>query len=342
MICSFLDVANCLKKGGMPEEELAYFLTLLATRICEPPFPLNEVEAKIKSATQRVDRIERSLTSDVREFISQHSGYLTPNIVLTNLTDLTKQDKSKIHTVLSRLAKEGLLERTGRIAGEYRIVQKDTPMIDAASIQIEKGVELALPFMLEHYVDILPKDLIVIAGTPNAGKTALLLDIVAKNQDKWECLYFSTEMGEQALVRRMAQREPSINWKFKFASDINGSYQDLIKPDALNFIDYVEQNEGEAFKIPGILAKIQRKLKNGVAIVALQKNHGKGSAVGGEQTRAKPTLFLSVEQQYPGQILRIEKAKAFKDYNPNGFCMKFKIVKGINLINQTDWGPEIA
>jgi len=253
----------------------------------------------------------------------------------------TREDQKKLWIILSRLAKEGLLEKTGRVAGEYRIVQKEYEVVDAGSIQVTKGIDISLPFMLEQYVDILPKDLIVVAGTPNAGKTAILLDMVARNQDKWECWYFSTEMGQQACARRLAQRDPHIDWKFKFVQDF-GAYEDVIKPDALNFIDYVEQNEGEAFKIPGILAKVQRKLKKGVAVVALQKNTGKGWAVGGEQTRAKPTLFLSVEQQYPGQILKIEKAKAFKDYNPNGFFLKFKIIKGINLRNENDWGPELA
>lgn len=338
---SLFHLANCLKKGGMPVPEIEEILRLCAIKICNPPFPLNEIPDKVKSATQRSERSERSLTNEIRELIAQQSGNINITLCQQLITNVTQQDKAKIRTILSRLAKEGLLERTGRILGEYRIVEKDFNVVNAADIEIEKGIDISLPFMLEQYVDILPKDLIVIAGTPNAGKTALLLDMVARNQSKFECWYFSTEMGQQACARRLAMRDPHIDWNFKFVQDF-GAYEDVIKPDCMNFIDYVEQNEGEAFKIPGILAKIQRKLKNGVAVVALQKNKGKGWAVGGEQTRAKPTLFLSVESDYPGQKLRIEKAKAFKDYNPNGFSMKFKIVKGINLINMTDWSPEIA
>lgn len=338
---SLFHVANCLSKGGMPDQEIEYLLSLIASNICNPPFPQNEIQAKVKSAVQRHEKRERNLTSDVRDFIGQHSGNITTTLLASGLQMTTREDQKKLWIILSRLAKEGLLEKTGRVAGEYRIVEKQYEVVDAGSIEVTKGIDISLPFMLEQYVDILPKDLIVVAGTPNAGKTALLLDMVARNQDKWECWYFSTEMGQQACARRLAQRDPHIDWQFKFVQDF-GAYEDVIKPDALNFIDYVEQNEGEAFKIPGILAKVQRKLKKGVAVVALQKNIGKGWAVGGEQTRAKPTLFLSVEQQYPGQILKIEKAKAFKDYNPNGFFLKFKIIKGINLRNENDWGPELA
>jgi hypothetical protein len=338
---SLFHVANCLSKGGMPDEEIEQLLSLIASNICNPPFPIREIPSKVKSATQRHERRERNLTEEVRELIRQHSGNISSTFVQQSQQMSTIEDRKKIWVILNRLEKEGMIQRTGKVAGEYRIVEHEENVVNAADIQIEKGIDISLPFMLEHYVEILPKDLIVVAGTPNAGKTALLLDMVARNQDKFECWYFSTEMGQQACARRLAMRDPHIDWKFKFVQDF-GAYEDVIKPDALNFIDYVEQNEGEAFKIPGILAKIQRKLKNGVAVVALQKNRGKGWAVGGEQTRAKPTLFLSVESDYPGQILRIEKAKAFKDYNPNGFYMKFKIVKGINLVNMTDWGPEIA
>lgn len=338
---SLFHVANALVKGGMPEIEIEYLLSLISTSICNPPFPQKELEDKIKSAIKRSERKERNLTTEIRDLIGQQMGNITTTLCQQGLQLTTREDGKKIWVILSRLAKEGLLEKTGRFAGEYRIVQKDYEVVEASKIEITKGIDLSLPFYLEQFVEILPKDLIVIAGTPNSGKTALMLDMVARNQDRWECWYFSTEMGQQACARRLALRDPSINWKFKFVQDF-GSYEDVIKPDCLNFIDYIEQNEGEAFKIPGLLAKVQRKLNKGVAVVALQKNTGKGWGIGGEQTRAKPTLFLSVEPQYPGQILRIEKAKAFKEYNPNGYCMKFKIIKGINLRNETDWGPELA
>ena len=90
-----------------------------------------------------------------------------------------------------------------------------------------------------------------------------------------------------------------------------------------------------------MLSKIQNKLKNkGLAVVALQKNSDKPFAVGGEQTRSKTALYINIDEDFPGQTMTIKKAKAFGEVNPNNFTVKFKIVKGINLLRVGDgWRP---
>jgi len=332
-------LASCLFKGGMQPQELELFLQLVGSKICNPPFPEKEVFAKVQSAMKRAESRDRNLTAEIRELIVSTSGLITSTQV-HNWTQLsTRREKKTCSEILARLCTEELIEKTGRIAGEYRIVNKEYDVLDADTIKQGEPLKIRLPFFLDQHVEILPGDLIVIAGTPNSGKTALMLDSVAHNLSRWECWYFSTEMGPGAWARRRDKRDPVIDWKFKFVHGFS-NYEDIIKPDAMNFIDYVEQNEGEAFKIPGILAKIQRKLKNGVAFVALQKNVGVEWGVGGQQTKAKPALFLTVETQFPGARLKIVKAKAWKEYNPNGWYCDFKIVKGINLIETSGWRPE--
>ncbi|MFH2033654.1 MAG: bifunctional DNA primase/polymerase [Candidatus Margulisiibacteriota bacterium] len=338
---SLFHLANCLVKGGMNPQDIESFLRLVAVQICTPSFPKKEVFAKVQSAIKRAESKERNLSAEVRELIVSTSGLIMSPFVHNCLQVSTRQEKKTISQILSRLCVEGLIEKTGRIAGEFRIVSKDYDVLDANEIPAGKPLDIRLPFYLDHYVEILPGDLIVIAGTPNAGKTAILLDTIAHNMAVWECWYFSTELGPAAWARRRDKREPAVDWKFKFVHGFS-NYEDIIKPDAMNFIDYVEQNEGEAYKIPGLLAKIQRKLRKGVAFVALQKNQGMEWGIGGQQTKAKPALFLTVEANYPqGARMRVVKAKAFKEYNPNGFYCDFKIIKGINLLETSGWGPEL-
>ena len=335
-------LANVLVKSGLPQEEVEYYLSLMFYYACDNPEDRVDIQAKVRSALNRSKRSEKVTMGDVREWVMTSSGIFLTSDVINWHQVTSRKDKKNVVNALLRLEKEGLIVKHGERRGCYRRVETEYDEIDAEEMELGDVVDIKLPFLLEEYVEILPKDLIVIAGTPNAGKTAVLLNMVYQNMGDWPCFYFSTEMSRQACKRRMVRKDPpplNNKWKFKFVENFL-NFEDIIKPDSLNFIDYVEQNEGEAYKIPGILAKIQRKLRRGIAIVALQKNQGVAWGIGGQQTKAKPALFLTVEQDYPGQILRVVKAKCFKDFNPNGFCLKFKIINGVNLKQETSWGPE--
>jgi hypothetical protein len=237
------------------------------------------------------------------------------------------------------MCREGILERYGEKRGSYRLIEKDYEVVDLDTLEDEDPIDVKLPFGIEDYVEIMPKDLIVFAGTPNAGKTALMLETVRLNMAKHKCYYFSTELGRHAAKKRLRKHGSCGKWKFKFIDDFS-NYLDVIEPDHFNFIDYVEVTEGEYYKIPSILSGIQRRLKNGLAFVALQKNPGCSHALGGPQTKAKPALFCTLEEERPGAKLILDKVKNYRDMNPNGLVHKFKIVKGINVIPHGSWFME--
>jgi len=48
---------------------------------------------------------------------------------------------------------------------------------------------------IERWVKTLPKNIIILAGEANAGKTALLLNFCSMNMGKFKINYFSSEMG---------------------------------------------------------------------------------------------------------------------------------------------------
>jgi hypothetical protein len=336
---SIFHVANCLTKGGMPDSEIEQIAILMATKVCEPPFPESEARVKIRSALSRMERKERVISQEIRDFIGNNNGTVRLQLIYNGLQLVTKEDKKNAMVVMGRLLKEGILERTGALAGEYRIVDKKFEEIDLNEIEDSDSIDVRLPFGMDQYVEIMPKDLIVFAGAPNAGKTALMFETVRLNMERWKCWYFSTELGRHNAKKRLAKSEECKKWTFKFVDEIP-NYYDIIKPDAMNFIDYVEVSEGEYFKIPSILAGIQKRLRGGVAFVALQKLPKLQHAVGGGMTLAKPALFCAVDADYPGATITMVKAKNYKDINPNGYKMRFKIHNGINLTQESSWQPE--
>lgn len=328
-------LANYLVKSGMPVKEIEYYLMLLAMRGCEKPYPLEEAKVKIQSALKRREKSEKPWMDEIRELINVTSGDISVTYTFQNVTSVTRQT---VRQCLHRLEKEGILERTGKRAGEYRKVESQFEVVDFSKVT-GKPIDIKLPLEIEQFVEIMPKDLIVIAGSPNAGKTALMFEIVRLNMQQHKIWYFSTEMGRYNCKRRLAKHEYEDNWDFNFVDDFP-NYLDVIQPDNFNIIDYVEVAEGEYYKIPSILAGIQKRLQNGVAIVALQKDPSKSYGVGGEQTKAKPALFMTIDADYPGAILRIEKAKNYKDMNPYGYRHRIKIVRGINIIADGVWGRD--
>jgi hypothetical protein len=329
-------IANCLIKGGMPPEEIEQFLTVIAHKICNPPFPKKEIPSKIKSALNRAASRERNLAQEIREWVLSTSGHIMSTDVHNCLHLSTRREKKTASMVMRRLVEEGILENAGNRAGCYRRVERDYEVVDLDALEEGNPIDVKLPFRMENLVELMPKDLVVFAGTPNAGKTALMLEAVRLNMYRHRCFYFSSELGRHAAKKRLKKHEECKKWNFKFIDDFP-NYLDVIQPDDFNFIDYVEVAEGEFYKIPSILSGIQRKLKSGIAFVALQKNPGLAHAVGGPQTRAKPALFCTIEEKYPGAEICINKGKNWVRDNPNGLIHKFKIVGGINIVTDGGW-----
>jgi hypothetical protein len=333
-------IASYLVKSGMPTEEIEQLLSVIASQVCNPPFPEKEIPIKINSALKQSERKEKNIAQEIREWVSVTSGYFLVTDCYSELQLVTKKEKTACRIALLRLMEDGLIERYGEKRGCYRLKDVGEEPVDINEVGEQDILDIHLPFGFERYIEIMPKDLIVYAGTPNSGKSALMLETVRINMKRYQCFYFSSEMGKTACKRRLKKYQGDIKWNFKI-NDNFPNFVDIVKPDDINFIDYLEVKEGEFYKIPSLLGEIQRKLRSGVAFVALQKNPDKDYGVGGQQTKGKPALFLSIDAAYPNNILKVVKAKNYVGENPNGYQIQFKIVNGINLMPSGIWEPEI-
>ncbi len=342
-------LANYLIKSGMNPDEVRLYLLLFANNCCEVgkrPYTEQEAIRKVESALQRGEVRIRNLAEDVREFIDDANGVFMSTEVHKYTQVSTRKEKKNISEILRRLVEDGLIERHGSKNGCFRKINKSLSLVNFNQIEEGEPVDIRLPFALERYVEIEPGDIVSYSAPPNAGKTAIMIECVKLNMRKYKTYYWSTEIGRRNIRKRIAKQDqvPLDKWNFEFSDDF-GDYTDAIKqdPNGLHIIDYVEmKGDQQIYEIPKILTSIHDELKNGVAIIALQMNKDKDHSFGGQQTLAKPSLAVMIKPDFPGSKMTVLKAKNHRtDENPYRFQIDFKIVKGINLIPQGVWGPEV-
>jgi len=340
---SLFHLANCLVKGNMPQEEIEYFLMLVAQTLCNPPMDEKVALEKIKSALQRDVRRKGSIAQDVRDFLEVTTGKFRVTDLERAVTTVTKGNNKAILMSLSRLCKEGIIERLQE-PGTYRMVEK-IESVNIRDVVEEDPQEIWLPFGLDRYVDVYPGNLIIIAGVTNAGKSAVILNMIRKNMDRRKCWYFSTEMNAETIRKRLKKSKHDLSsWNFEIIENWDQSAQTM-KPDDLNFCDWIDPGE-EPFRVVAKLSEIQARMRKGMAIVAMQKNLNTESAIGGQQTKSKAAIYLTVDPVdindfTRGHKMKVVKAKAFDGENPNGFECRFKIINGIDFFEMEPWGPGI-
>ena len=290
----------------------------------------------------RIKKQKTNLTAQIRDWISITNGNFSITDLLQTLTFITKQDRPTVTVIINRLIKDGLIERVGKANGIYRRVEKDLNKMDYMNAD-GKCVDIWFPLGVHKMVKTMPGNIIILAGAPNGGKTAYLLNCVLGNQDKFNVHYFNSEMGEDELKVRLelfweGHQVPLKNWDFS-AWERTSNFEDVIKTGEgnLNIIDYLEIHDN-FWEIGGIISKIHQKLDGAIAIIAIQKPPGRDTGRGGFATLEKPRLYMSLEH---GK-LKIVKAKTFVDHanNPNGQQINFKLACGCKFIAQGNWYKE--
>jgi hypothetical protein len=325
-------IAYQLIKAKTPENEILQVLEILAKN-CTPPFPEHDIPTKIQSALKRVFRQEKNLAQEVKDWISVTSGYFSVTDCYNELQVVTKCDKANVRQTLVRLSKEGEIERHPTKNGQYRKINTSVEEIDFLNAPIG-CVNLKWPFEIEQYVKILPKNIIIVAGVPNSGKTAFLLNFIEMNMDSHNIFYFSSEMGDIELRDRLSKFErPLHSWKFK-PIERSSDFADVIRPNDINVIDFLEIHD-EFWKISGMIKNIYDKLNKGIAIIAIQKDPHKEYGAGATRSLEKARLYLTMDSHR----IKIVKGKnwAKQGVNPNGLELYFKLISGCRFTLEQDW-----
>ncbi len=334
-------VANALVKGGVETPLIHKTLELLALS-CSPPFDLKEIPAKIKSALDRADRRDRNVAAEIREWTLTTSGHFLTTESHKWLQLTTRLEKKAADMEFVRMKKEGIIESYGDRRGCYRLVDRNVEVLDFMAAPAEE-FEIDLPLGLSGQAVINPKNIIVFAGSKDAGKTAVALDLIKRNMGRLPILYVTSEMGATELRKRLEAHKDMTLEKWKAGMEAvyrADGWPDLVTGERKLFIfDYLEPPEQELYRIGTILRAIHEKLKDGVAVCFIQKKYNELLGRGGQFTLDKARLYIGLDPGRPNKA-KIISCKSFRGVNPRGMALDYKIFGGWKIEPQGFWKYE--
>jgi hypothetical protein len=253
-----------------------------------------------------------------------------------------KADPELRDEVLLNLREMGLIEPSGRKRGHYSTVADDCQRIDWQTAT-DDWYPLWLPLGIGEKAGTRKKNIIVVAGETNAGKTAFVLNTVHKNlaanggkhKRVW---YFNSEMGPDELRGRLLNIGRDVShWDGLEAFERVRDFHQVIRPEGLNVIDFMEITQD--FSLVGAwITAIHERLQSGVAIVCLQKKKGEDTGRGGEFTLEKCRLGLALSYNHGVNACKIVKCKnPVGITNPQGQEIDFEIERGSSFKPVSEW-----
>ena len=287
--------------------------------------------------------MEDELPDDPGNFqtkVSDHVAFTSGSFITADLyrdlNAITPQQKNAVRKALSRLCDKDVIKRYGTKDGVYRRVDTDVEKLNWKTATT-KPMKISWPFCIEDMVNVFPGNIAVLAGAPNAGKSAFVYNFIKQNMHDHEVHLFSSEGGAEEMHQRLSKFGLDLDeWNFS-AWERGDNFADVIRPDAINVIDYLEVHD-DFFKVGGMLKEISDKIGKGFALICIQKNKGRDEGLGGMRSLEKPRLYMAMDH---GK-LKIVKGKSWvnRDNNPNNQVIKFKIVDGCQFLPQSKWEKE--
>lgn len=247
--------------------------------------------------------------------------------------DLQLKSTKNLRNILTRLCRENVVERIGSMSGTYQRVDSHfTPTtLFGTSVSEYKCV---LPLDLSEIVKVQPGNLIVVAGDSNAAKTWTLLEFCRLNLNTHKIRYINSEMSDEELNSRLCCYDGRMDlgdWRKVEFGRIEKNYHHHIVPDAVTIIDFIDIHS-DFYRMGEIFKSIHEKLGKGICIVAIQKKMGVPVGKGGEVTKEKARLYVSLNLvkrvgTYPFIIASLEKVKISRDmrYRAEGSVRSFEV-----------------
>ncbi len=292
-------VAQCLKDCGTED----YYILQVLRAIIKSWGEENEkwIEAKIKSAADKLARKERNWQADTDRYIAVTDGSFSVTDCYHTLQAVTKQDKGAVRIALLR-RKDKTIQKVGSKDGIYVKIDQQMEFIDFDEKELVP-YPVELPLRLGDLVTTMSGNIILIAGEYNSGKTTFLMNCLQMNRNKLPIRYLSSEMdSDEFKLRFRGYGIPISFWKPDDLLDYvklkkYNDYHHCLKPDGLNIIDYLEFKESDYSLGAEIIKDIHDALGNGICIVGIQKKEGVRLPRSGDMVLEKPRLAITLTKE---------------------------------------------
>jgi hypothetical protein len=331
-------IAGCYFAKGYSYSETEKLVIADNYTKCENPLDVVEVKRIVGSIydadEQQKEEAIRPLKQRIEEYVDEVSGVFTTKDLDWELDINDKNEKNNRRQILYRLEKDGVIKRYGSKSGTYRKVDNDLNYINIFNARVQ-SIFLPLPLGLSEMVAPMPKNIIICAGSSNAGKTTFVMDLIhkilnykakkitdtrtfenyaiSKNEGKplsvlineqitgqsspVPVLFATSEMGESELRYKCSLFEGGLNsWKHDNLKIVDRGDK---------FQDIIEPNginvidfmefHDRFWLIGEDLRAIYDKLENGIAVINIQKNETKTVGKGGSVTKEKARLYLALD-----------------------------------------------
>ncbi len=234
---------------------------------------------------------------------------------------------------LSKVNKDRKIEKNGR---GFTVVDDELIPIVLGG-EVGSKFDLVLPFGIHQYCFMYDKNIGIVFGSKDAGKTAFLMNIARLNMDKHRVVYYSSEMGQDEFSGRISKYDglEFSDWKIE-AYERSYNFHQVINGKGLYLIDFLELggDESEYYKGVALVRRIYDEIRvtGGIVFIACQKNREASLPKGGSGLLEKARIAISLD---PNRV-ELVVAKNWCDgitSSPRGKAWTYQLVGGINIVN---------
>lgn len=330
-------------------------------------------EATVSESKREVSETEVAppLSYLIKEFVEAYTGTFHVSEIDREFGLISRAEKNNRAKILNKLASDLKIKKIPGKVGTWKTIDGTIKTMKLGSTPTP-ALDIDLPLGLSDLACILPGNIILVAGAPNGGKTAFLLtalyNILKKTKgsnkranvtNNGNCSgafesaatvsriagagirYCNSEMDEMELTDRCASFENGLE-VFGNGVDFVQRYRDfadVIVPDGINFIDFLEIHE-DFFELGKLINEIFENLNNGICFIACQKKQGADYAKGGAASLEKPRLVINLDRNEGyGKICKIVKCKKTvkKGDNHDGKECDFDINGDMQFVRYSPW-----